>query len=145
MKFNKRLSDWGQGWAPFTGDTEGLRMSPDVFQDKAGTARLAFPCEFQQCAWALPLLKDSHSYCFFFFFFLTLNRFCQFLVLMSNLVPFSFTETMVSKQVCLVYEHWTDVEFYHVIKWWQVRLMGANWCHKHRRSMQSLPKCLLFS
>lgn len=54
----------GRDKLPFTGDAEGMRMSPDVFQDKAATARLAFPCELQQRAWALPPLKDSHSYHF---------------------------------------------------------------------------------
>lgn len=47
---------------PSPGDAEALRMSPDVLQDKAGTARLAFPRESQPRVMALPGRKEPHFY-----------------------------------------------------------------------------------
>lgn len=54
IKYHKRLSDWGRGEFPSPRDTEGMRMSPDVLLDMAGTSRLAFPSEFQHHVMALP-------------------------------------------------------------------------------------------
>lgn len=110
---------------PSPGDAEALRMSPDVLQDKAGTARLAFPLSSSPESWLYLAWKSPIST-------VVIHSWCrQFLILLSELVPFPFTETMVSKPACLVYVHCTDMEVHHVVKQWQESLMEADWGHKH--------------